>query len=156
MAGAPPSPGSDPRLAAAYQELILDHYRRPRNRGTLPRADAQGEHRNPLCGDEVALALALDGAGRVTEVRFTGAGCSISQASASMLTQLVAGKTVAEAARLGQRFAQMLGGDAAAAADPALGDLRALAGVARLPVRVKCAMMPWRAFDEAIKSLVRG
>ena len=152
----PGAPLSDPRLAAAYQELILDHYRRPRNRGPMARADARAELRNPLCGDEVALALALDGAGRVTAARFTGTGCSISQASASMLTQLLAGKTVTEAAAVGARFARMLDGDAEAAADPALGDLRALAGVARLPMRVKCALLPWRAFDEAIKSMVRG
>ena len=149
-------PVSDARLAAAYQELILDHYRRPRNRGAMARADARAELRNPLCGDEVALALALDGAGRVTEARFTGTGCSISQASASMLTQLVAGRTVAEAVELGARFARMLAGDAAAAADPALGDLRALAGVARIPMRVKCALLPWRAFDEAVRSIPRG
>ena len=148
-------PVSDARLAAAYQELILDHYRRPRNRGALPRPDARGEHRNPLCGDEVTLDLALDTAGRVTAARFTGAGCSISQASASMLTQLVAGRTVGEAAGLGERFARMLAGDADAAADPALGDLRALAGVARIPMRVKCALMPWRAFDDAIRSMIR-
>ena len=148
-------PVSDARLAAAYQELILDHYRRPRNRGALERPDAHAELRNPLCGDEVALAFTLDGAGRVAEARFTGAGCSISQASASMLTQLVAGKTVAEAAALGARVARMLAGDAAAAADPALGDLRALAGVARIPMRVKCALLPWRAFDEAARSIAR-
>ena len=149
-------PVSDPRLAAAYQELILDHYRRPRNRGPMARADARAELRNPLCGDEVALALALDGAGRVTEARFTGAGCSISQASASMLTQLIKGRTLGEAAELRERFARMLGGDATAAGDAALGDLRALAGVARLPVRIKCAMLAWRAFDEAVKAMLKG
>jgi nitrogen fixation NifU-like protein len=101
------------------------------------------------------VALALDEAGRVREARFTGTGCSISQASASMLTQLLAGKTVAEAARLGERFALMLAGDADAAADASLGDLRALAGVARLPMRVKCALLPWRALDEAVRGMGR-
>ena len=147
---------SDARLAAAYQELILDHYRRPRNRGAMARPDARAERRTALCNDEVAIELAFDPEGRVREARFTGAGCSISQASASMLTQLVAGKTVAEAAALGERFARLLDGDAAAAADPALGDLRALAGVARVPMRVKCALLSWRAFDEAVRSLARG
>ena len=147
---------SDARLAAAYQELILDHYRRPRNRGPLARADAQAELRNPLCGDEVTIAVALDERGRVTEARFTGTGCSISQAAASMLTGLIRGKTLAEVAELQQRFAAMLGGDAAAAHDAALGDLRALAGVARVPVRAKCAMLAWRALDEAVKGLGRG
>ena len=151
MAAAPPFPPSDARLAALYQELILDHYRRPRNRGTLPDADARAELRNPLCGDEVTVALRLDERGRVAAARFTGAGCSISQASASMLTQLVTGRPLAEAEALRTLFARMLAGDAEAAGDPALGDLRALTGVARLPMRVKCAMLPWRAFEEAVK-----
>lgn len=152
----PRSPASDARLAAAYQELILDHYRRPRNRGAMARADARAEIRNPLCGDEVALALALDDTGHVTDARFTGAGCSISQASASMLTQLVKGKTLAEAAAVKTRFAEMLGGDVSAATDASLGDLRALAGVARVPMRIKCALLAWRAFDEAVKSIILG
>ena len=151
-----PAPTDPAALGALYQELILDHYRRPRNRGVLARPDAQAELLNPLCGDEVTLALALDGRGRVTDARFTGTGCSISQASASMLTGLIKGRTLAEVVELEQRFAAMLGGDAAAARDPTLGDLRALAGVARIAVRAKCAMLPWRAFDEAIRGMVRG
>lgn len=150
------SPTSDARIAATYQELILDHYRRPRNRGPMPRPDAKGELRNPLCGDEVAVALMLDPTGRITDARFTGSGCSISQASASMLTQLVKGRTLAEAATVKMRFIELLGGDAAAAADASLGDLRAMAGVARVPMRVKCALLAWRALDEAIKSIILG
>ena len=132
-----------------YQELILDHYRRPRNRGALEGADVEVVMRNLLCSDDIELRLAFDGE-RVRAARFTGQGCSISQASASMMTQLVTGKTVAEAAALRERVRLMLHGDADAAADESLGDLRALAGVARFPARVKCALLPWDALAEAV------
>jgi nitrogen fixation NifU-like protein len=146
-----PTRGRTPaQLSALYQELILDHYRRPRNKGTLEHADARAEARNPLCGDEVEVTVALDG-DVVRDVRFTAHGCSISQASASMMTQLVAGRTVAEVAALRRRIADLLTGDPAAAEDPALGDLRALAGVAKFPVRHKCALMGWEALGEALK-----
>src|SRR5205823_2314063 len=101
------------------------------------------ERRNPLCGDELTLAVALDGDGRVREARFTGRGCSISQASASMLTEAVRGKTRAEVEALAERFSAMVHGDAEAAADPALGALRALSGVARYPARIRCATLAW-------------
>ena len=133
-----------------YQDLILDHYRRPRNRGAMEGADVEVVMRNPLCSDDIELRLAFDG-GRVRAARFTGQGCSISQASASMMTQLVTGLTVADAERLRARVRQMLHGDAEAAADESLGDLRALAGVARFPARVKCALLPWDALAEGVK-----
>ncbi|MDQ3697425.1 MAG: SUF system NifU family Fe-S cluster assembly protein [Gemmatimonadota bacterium] len=138
------------RLQAVYQELLLEHYRRPRNRGPLEHADVAVSMRNPLCGDVVTLQVAFDD-DHVREAKFTGEGCAISQAAASMMTQLVKGKPMEEADRLRQRFRQMLLGDAEAAADPDLGELRALAGVARLPVRVKCALVAWNALDEAFK-----
>ena len=138
------------RLEALYQELILDHYRRPRNKGSLADADVEGGARNPLCGDELMVTVALDG-GRVSAVRFTGSGCSISQASASMMTQLVEGRTLAEVAALRHRFAELLAGDREAAADAALGDARALAGVSRFPTRHKCASMGWEALGEALR-----
>ena len=141
---------ADARLAALYQELILDHYRRPRNKGTLADASARASLRNPLCGDEIDVELALDG-DRVADVRFGGRGCSISQASASMMTGLVRGKTVTEAMALGERVSAMLRGDAAAASDEALGDLRALSGVSRFPTRVPCAMLAWQALGRAVK-----
>jgi nitrogen fixation NifU-like protein len=145
----PDSPDRDARIQAVYQELLLDHYRRPRNKGPLAGADVTVPMRNPLCGDEIELRLAFDG-DRVREAKFTGQGCSISQAAASMMTQLVKGKTVAEAERLRERFRQMMFGDREAATDAALGELRALAGVARLPVRVKCALLAWSALGEAL------
>jgi nitrogen fixation NifU-like protein len=141
---------SDARLAAIYQDIILDHYRRPRGKGTLDPADLAAERRNPLCGDEIALQLALDG-DVVREARFTGQGCSISQASASMLTQAVRGKTRAEAEALVRRFVALAHGDAEAAGDQTMGELRALQGVARFPARIRCATLAWGALDDALK-----
>jgi nitrogen fixation NifU-like protein len=140
---------STPPLASLYQELILDHYRRPRGRGELDGATRTVHMRNPSCGDEIRLQLRVED-DRIADVRFTGEGCSISQASVSMLTQLVRGRTVEEALALARRFTAMMHGDAEAARDRALGDLRALAGVARFPVRVKCALLGWDALGEAV------
>ena len=140
---------TEAQLSALYQELILDHYRRPRNKGTLARADAEGAVANPLCGDALTVTVALEG-DRVAEARFAGSGCSISQASASMMTQLVHGKTLAEVAALRRRFAELLAGDPGAAADPSLGDARALAGVAKFPTRHKCASMGWEALGAGL------
>ncbi len=160
VAGAAPradpkgAPASDARLAAMYQDIILDHYRRPRGKGLVEApagaAALAAERRNPLCGDEVALQLLLDG-DVVREARFAGHGCSISQASASMLTQAVRGKTRAEAEALVRRFVALAHGDADAAADKALGELRALQGVARFPARIRCATLAWGALDDALK-----
>ena len=150
-------PVSDPNAAmgAVYQELLLDHYRRPRNRGDLPDADITVEQRNPLCGDTLRLQLELDG-DRLSAVAFTGQGCAISQAAASMMTQLIRGKTLTEASALRERFRAMILGDAEAAADKSLGDMRALAGVARLPVRVKCALLAFSALEQAMDSVRRA
>lgn len=148
--------GGSARSEALYQELILDHYRSPRNRGELPDADVTIAHRNPLCGDELTVALALEG-DRVREARFMGRGCAISQAATSMLTGAMRGLTTAESRELLARYASMFTSDAAAAAvaaaDPVLGDLRALSGVARLPARVKCAMLPADALTRALDAL---
>lgn len=141
---------STPALGALYQELILDHYKSPRNKGALEGATASAHLNNPTCGDEIFLQLIVED-GRIAEVRFSGQGCSISQASASMMTQRLKGKTVEEAHALTGRFTEMLHGDAEAARDRALGDLRALAGVSKFPVRVRCAMLGWNALQEALK-----
>ncbi len=137
-------------IQAMYQELILDHYRRPRNKGEL-----EGEHKtiamkNPLCGDEVYLHLSLEDE-RVTGISFTGRGCSISQAAASMITQAVKGKTADEAEALGERYREMIMGDAEAAGDKSLGQLRALSGVSKFPARVRCALLAWNALEEGLK-----
>jgi nitrogen fixation NifU-like protein len=142
---------SDARLSALYQELILDHYRRPRNKGTLAEPTGSASLRNPLCGDEVDVQVAMRD-GRVAEVKFGGRGCSISQASASMMTELVKGHTPDEVRALGERFAAMIRGDDAAAADETLGQARALSGVSRFPTRVRCAMIAWEAMARAVES----
>ena len=138
-----------------YREVILDHYRNPRRRGTLEHPDAHADGQNPLCGDELSLDLALAG-DRIADVRIQGRGCSISQASASMMAEAVAGKTVAEVEALIHRFKAMMEiepGDAGI--DPsrpgaALGDLEALQGVRRFPVRIKCADLPWATLAQAL------
>lgn len=143
---------SDPPLKSLYQELILQHYRSPRNRGALEDPDVEIAMNNPVCGDEITLALRVRD-GVIEAARFTGQGCSISQASASMMTQLLEGRSLAEADAIAARFLQMMHGDREAARDRALGDLRALEGVSKFPARVKCALLPWNAFQEAEKGL---
>ena len=139
-----------PPLNTLFQQLILEHYKSPRNRGTLPAPDVQIEMRNPSCGDEVRLQLRFEG-DRVADVAFDGHGCSISQASISMMTQLLRGKSKEEAAAVAERFTRMMHGDAEVARDKSLGDLRALAGVSKFPVRVKCALLGFNALEEALK-----
>ena len=139
-------------LSELYQELILDHYRRPRNRGSLEAYTRRVALAKPTCGDELELDLLLDGE-TIADVRFSGRGCSISQASASMMTQLIKGKKVAEARSLALRFSEMLHGSAEAARDKVLGEARSLAGVAKFPVRVKCALLGWNALEESTRSL---
>jgi len=105
---------------------------------------------NPTCGDEVVLRVKLEG-DRIVDAKFDGVGCSISQASISMMTQLLKGKTVADAVVLTRRFTEMMHGDEAAARDRQLGDLRTLAGVSKFAARVKCALLGWNALEEALK-----
>jgi nitrogen fixation NifU-like protein len=140
----------EPRLSALYQELILDHYRRPRNKGVLEQPTHAIALNNPLCGDEIDLQLRMEG-DVIKDVRFIGRGCSISQAAASMMTQIVKDKPLVDALALADRMSAMMRGDESAAQDKALGDLRALAGVAKFPIRVKCALLPWNALRDAVK-----
>jgi nitrogen fixation NifU-like protein len=135
-------------LSALYQEMILDHYRRPRNKGTLENADASVEMKNPLCGDEIGLQVSFDG-DQIREVKFSGRGCSISQASASMMTQLLKGKTRAEIDSIRTGFRELMLGTEPQPTDD-LGPLRALSGVARFPARVKCALLAWNALESAL------
>ncbi len=137
-------------LQSLYQELILQHYRHPRNRGEIETPDATVHLHNPVCGDEIVLQIQVR-EGRVEQARFQGQGCSISQASASMMAQQVEGRSLEEAAALAARFTEMMHGSEEAARDRSLGDLRALAGVAKFPVRVKCALLAWEALGEASK-----
>ena len=141
-------PESSAGLSALYQEMILDHYRRPRNKGTLENADASAEMKNPLCGDEIGLQVTFDG-DAVSDVRFSGRGCSISQASASMMTQLVKGKRKEEIDSIRNQFRDLMLG-VPPADERSLGSLRALSGVARFPARVKCALLAWNALESAL------
>lgn len=137
-------------LDELYREVILDHYRSPRNKGKLDDATVVVELKNPVCGDEITLYLKLAG-GVVEAVSFEGRGCSISQASASMMTQIVRGKTLAEALDLVERFKGMVRGELSAA-EVDLGDLEALQGVSKFPVRVKCAVLAWEALKRGLES----
>jgi nitrogen fixation NifU-like protein len=138
---------STPPLGSLYQALILDHYRRPRNRGELADANGMAHVHNPTCGDEIILELRVDD-GRIEDVRFRGEGCSISQASASMMTQLLRGRTATEVSGLADEFRMMLRGGGTPPRE--LGDLRALAGVSKFPARVKCALLGWEALANAL------
>jgi nitrogen fixation NifU-like protein len=142
-------PETSAELSALYQELILDHYRRPRNKGTLENADASVEMKNPLCGDEICLQVAFEG-NSVCDLRFSGRGCSISQASASMMTQIVKGKSAPEIEAIRGRFRDLMLGGQGTPDDQSLGSLRALSGVARFPARVKCALLAWNALETAL------
>ncbi len=135
-------------LADLYRDVILDHNRRPRNFGDLQPADAVIEGFNPLCGDRLTLRLRLD-ADRIDEIRFEGAGCAISTASASLMTEAVKGKTREEALNLFERVHDLLTDDAAPSADD-LGKLAALSGVREFPARVKCASLCWHTLAKAL------
>ena len=158
-----------PGLEDLYREIILDHYRNPRNRGELPTPPAHRvEGFNPLCGDEVVLYLQVDD-DQVTDVRIGGQGCSISQSAASMMTTAVKDKPVAEARDLISAFKAMMsihenqleGSDAPDPADDetttdevvSLGDLEALRGVVKFPVRIKCATLSWNALAQALDEI---
>jgi len=140
----------EPQLNSLYQQLILEHYKRPRNRGELDESTVEVHMRNPSCGDEVRLQLRIED-DVITDLRFLGEGCSISQASVSMMTSLLKGRHLDEAMGVAKRFTQMMHGDAEAAKDRTLKDLRALEGVAKFPVRVKCALLGFDALQEAVK-----
>jgi nitrogen fixation protein NifU and related proteins len=133
--------------SALYQEILLDHNRRPRNYGPLADATCVERGLNPLCGDELTLWLRMDG-DRIADARFEGSGCAISRASASMMTGLVKGKTRAEAAELIERFRALVTGTLEASDVP--GALQVFAGVARLPQRVKCAVLAWHTLHSAL------
>jgi nitrogen fixation NifU-like protein len=136
-------------LHQLYQEVILDHYRKPRNKGGVDESTHNITMNNPLCGDVVELLLTVRD-GRIVDAGFEGHGCSISQASASMMTERLKGRSIDEALAMDATFTRMLRGDVDAATDEDLGDLRALAGVAKFPVRVRCALLAWNCLEELV------
>ena len=135
-------------LKQLYQEIILDHYRSPRNQGALDDCNHEAAGHNPLCGDKVKIMVQLDGE-HIQDIAFDGAGCAISTASASLLTEAVKGKTVPEAEELGQHFRDMLTGKEEPG-DHDLGKLEAFVGVRDLPVRIKCATLAWHTLKAAL------
>ncbi len=140
-------------LDELYREIILDHYKNPRNRGRIPDPSATAGAYNPLCGDEVDLYLKIEGE-RIVDIRFEGRGCSISQSSASMLTEAVKNKTLTDAEALADQVRGMLLGEREPAPD--LGDLEALQGVKKFPVRIKCAILSWNTLKDALAGYRAG
>ncbi|MCP3992680.1 MAG: SUF system NifU family Fe-S cluster assembly protein [Actinomycetia bacterium] len=163
-------------LEDLYREIILDHYRSPRNRGELESPPAhRAEGFNPLCGDEVVVYLELGDDGTIQDIKIGGQGCSISQSSASMMSAAVRGKTIQEAKELTGAFKAMMsihetdiGGDGTSAQPPEaesldkatnehpLGDLEALRGVVKFPVRIKCATLSWNTLNQAFDEIAAG
>jgi nitrogen fixation NifU-like protein len=136
-------------LDELYKEVILDHYRAPRNKGRLDPHDVALERNNPLCGDEIELFLQFDG-DDVTGIAFEGKGCSISQASASMMTEKIKGLSVKDAAALADSIKALMAG-AEDGDEKTLGDLVSLKGVVKYPVRIKCALLGWNTLVEALE-----
>jgi nitrogen fixation NifU-like protein len=143
-----------PGLDDLYREIILDHYRSPRNRGELPPPAAHAVGHNPLCGDEIEVYLDVDDQGLVSDIKVGGQGCSISQSSASMMSQAVKGRPISEVRALVHRFKSLMSieepSDDPAVQNVKLGDLEALQGVVKFPVRIKCAVLAWNTLTEAL------
>jgi nitrogen fixation NifU-like protein len=137
------------RLDTLYQEIILDHYRNPHRKGLREPFDAETHHVNPTCGDEVTVRVKLAD-GKIEDVSYETMGCSISQASASVMTDLVVGKTVTEAMAVGEEFLALMQSRGEGTPDEdVLEDAVAFAGVSRYPARVKCALLAWMAWKDA-------
>jgi nitrogen fixation protein NifU and related proteins len=136
-------------LEDLYKEVILDHYRSPRHKGRLDPHDIALERNNPLCGDEIELFLKFEG-DTVQGIAFEGKGCSISQASASMMSEKVEGMSTKESSALAESIKRMMAGDEEGDVD-ALGDLVSLKGVVKYPVRIKCALLGWNTLVEALE-----
>ena len=141
------------QLESLYQEIILDHYRNPHHKGLREPFDAEVQHVNPVCGDEVTLRVALKDAGAdpvVADVSYDALGCSISQASVSVLTDLIIGKPVSEAMEVCEEFLALMKSKGEAEPDEdVLGDAVAFAGVSKYPARIKCALLGWMAWKDA-------
>lgn len=145
-----------PGLEDLYREIILDHYRTPRNRGELGPPAVSAEGHNPLCGDEIRIFIIVEN-GVVSDVRFNGSGCSISQSSTSMMTTAIKGKPVDEVRKVVRRFKHMMTLDEDGDTTPVdeslnLGDLEALQGVVKFPVRIKCATLGWNTLLDALNA----
>lgn len=138
-------------LDTLYRQVIMDHYKNPRNKGQLQDGSLTIDMNNPTCGDRIHLTLKVDD-GKITDAKFDGEGCSISMASASMMTQLIIGKNVKTALQLSQLFSNMMQGkDYGEDIADDLGDIEALQGVSKFPARIKCATLAWKAMEKGLK-----
>ena len=148
------------QLESMYQDIILDHYRNPHHKGLRDPFDAEVHHVNPVCGDEVTLRVTLkdvNGEPVVEDVSYDSLGCSISQASASVMSDLVIGKPVAEAMTISQAFLELMQSKGAGTPDDGvLEDAVAFAGVSKYPARIKCALLPWMAWKDATARALEG
>ncbi|WP_404445085.1 SUF system NifU family Fe-S cluster assembly protein [Sutcliffiella horikoshii] len=138
-------------LDTLYRQVIMDHYKNPRNKGSLEQDSITVDMNNPTCGDRIHLTLKVED-GKVAEAKFDGEGCSISMASASMMTQAVKGLEVEKALELSQIFYDMMLGKEYDDENLDLGDIEALQGVAKFPARIKCATLAWKAMEKGVKS----
>jgi len=142
----------DDSLRELYQEVILDHSRHPRHFGALADATHTGEGYNPLCGDRVKLTMSVDASGRIADIKFEGKGCAISQASASLMTDMLAGRSIGEAEKLMSGFLHLVKGEDAADLQGDDRDrLNVLAGISEFPMRVKCATLAWHTMKSALE-----
>jgi nitrogen fixation NifU-like protein len=138
------------QLDSLYQEVILDHYKRPQHKGLASTYDAQVHHVNPSCGDEITLNVTLD-ADKVAAITWDGVGCSISQASVSILSDLLLGKSISEADLILNNFTELMQSKGTMVGDDAiLEDAVAMAGVSKFPARIKCALLGWMAYKDAV------
>ncbi|WP_144461461.1 Fe-S cluster assembly sulfur transfer protein SufU [Siminovitchia fortis] len=133
-----------------YRQVIMDHYKNPRNKGSLEDGSLTVDMNNPTCGDRIHLTMKVEG-GKVTDAKFEGEGCSISMASASMMTQAVIGQDTGTALKLSEIFSEMVQGKDFDDEDLDLGDIEALQGVSKFPARIKCATLAWKALEKGIK-----
>ena len=145
------------QVESLYQEIILDHYKHPRGSGRLASAQGESHQVNPTCGDEITVDVRLDDSGAV-HLGYEGQGCSISQASASVMSELIDGLTVAEAEAIRESFLELMRSKGEGTPDEeVLGDAIAFAGVSKYPARIKCALLPWMAYQDAqTQALAQG
>lgn len=136
------------QLDDLYRRVIMDHYKNPRNRGTMEHESVTVQLNNPTCGDRISLQLQLDG-GKVVQAKYTGEGCSISMSSASMMTEAVQGKSLDEAIEMANKFSSLMKGEAVEFDD--YEDIEALSGVNKFPARIKCATLAWNALRKGIE-----
>ncbi|SDQ28012.1 nitrogen fixation protein NifU [Virgibacillus subterraneus] len=137
-------------LDTLYRQVIMDHYKNPRNRGSVEGDALTVDMNNPTCGDRIQLQLQVEN-GVVQDAKFDGEGCSISMSSASMMTQAVKGKRLEDALEMSKAFSQMMLGEEMDLGDTDLGDIEALQGVSKFPARIKCATLAWKAMEKGVQ-----